>query len=102
MLNLHPDAAMVVLALPKGPGHTTVVSEYLFRPETIADPAFAPEPVVELWDLISKPGLVGLRTRPDRRGLARLQARRVPSTRTGSCSTFNEHYRREMGRPSLD
>jgi len=32
-----------------------VISEYLFRPETIADPnGFKPEPVVELWDLISK------------------------------------------------
>ena len=31
------------------------MSEYLFPPEVIADPErFKPEPVVELWDLISK------------------------------------------------
>ena len=54
LLNLHPDAAMAYPLLPAGPGHTTVVSEYLFRPETIAAPDFAPEPVVELWDLISR------------------------------------------------
>ncbi|HLB39082.1 MAG TPA: SRPBCC family protein, partial [Actinomycetota bacterium] len=51
LLNLHPDCVMYYIGYPKGPDHTTVVSEYLFRPETIADPAlFKPEPVVELWD----------------------------------------------------
>jgi Rieske 2Fe-2S family protein len=54
MLNLHPDAGMYYIGYPKGPNHTQVVSEYLFRPETIAGPEFKPEPVVELWDLISK------------------------------------------------
>jgi Rieske 2Fe-2S family protein len=54
MLNLHPDCVMYYIGFPKGPGHTTVVSEYLFRPETIAGPEFHPEPVVEFWDLISK------------------------------------------------
>ncbi len=54
LLNLHPDAAMVYTLYPRGPGHTTVVSEYLFAPETIAAPDFSPDPVVELWDLISK------------------------------------------------
>ena len=38
MLNLHPDCAMYYIGYPKGPNHTTVVSEFLFRPETIADP----------------------------------------------------------------
>ena len=38
MLNLHPDCVMYYIGYPTGPGHTTVVSEYLFRPETIADP----------------------------------------------------------------
>ena len=54
MLNLHPDCAMYYIAYPRGANHTTVVSEFLFRPETIADPGFEPEPVVELWDLISR------------------------------------------------
>ena len=55
MLNLHPDCGMYYIGFPKGPGHTRIISEYLFRPETIADPElFKPEPVVELWDLISK------------------------------------------------
>jgi Rieske 2Fe-2S family protein len=53
-LNLHPDCGMYYLLFPRGAAHTTVVSEYLFSPETIASEDFKPEPVIELWDLISK------------------------------------------------
>jgi Rieske 2Fe-2S family protein len=100
MLNLHPDAAMVYYALPDGPAHTTVVSEYLFRPETIAAPDFAPEPVVELWDLISKQdwevcerAQTGVSSRAYRSGVYPRKDRFL--------FDFNEHYRREMGRPTL-
>lgn len=100
MLNLHPDAAMVYYALPNGPAHTTVVSEYLFRPETIASPDFAPEPVVELWDLISKQdwevcerAQTGVSSRAYRTGVYPRKDRFL--------FDFNEHYRREMGRPTL-
>ena len=100
MLNLHPDAGMAYVALPNGPGHTTVVSEYLFRPETIASPDFAPEPVVELWDLISKQdwavcerAQTGVGSRAFRHGVFPRQDRFL--------FAFNEHYRRVMGRPTL-
>lgn len=100
MLNLHPDAAMVYYALPSGPAHTTVVSEYLFRPETIASPDFAPEPVIELWDLISKQdwevcerAQTGVSSRAYRTGVYPRKDRFL--------FDFNEHYRREMGRPTL-
>lgn len=100
MLNLHPDAGMYYLALPKGPGHTTVVSEYLFRPETIAAPDFAPEPVVELWDLISQQdwavcerAQTGVSSRSFKHGVFPRQDRFL--------FAFNEHYRARMGRPAL-
>ena len=54
MVNLHPDAVMAYRLEPIGPNRTRVVSEFLFRPETIEDPAFDPSPVVELWDTISR------------------------------------------------
>ena len=44
MLNLHPDCVMYYVGYPKGPNHTTVVSEFLFLPETIASPDFDPSP----------------------------------------------------------
>jgi len=101
MLNLHPDAGMYYIALPRGPGHTTVVSEYLFRPETIAAPDFAPEPVVELWDLISRQdwdvcarAQTGVGSRSYRRGVYPRKDRFL--------FDFNERYRREMGRPTID
>lgn len=101
MINLHPDAVMYYIAYPKGPGHTTVVSEYLFRPETIADPnLFKPEPVVELWDLISKQdwevcerAQTGVGSRAYRTGVYPRQDRFLYD--------FNERYRKQMGRPLL-
>ena len=100
LLNLHPDAAMYYLVLPRGPAHTTVISEYLFRPETIASPDFRPEPVVELWDLISKQdwavcerAQTGVSSRSYRSGIYPRKDRFL--------FDFNERYRREMGRPEL-
>ncbi len=100
MLNLHPDAAMTYLLLPRGPGHTTVVSEYLFRSETIASPDFQPDPVVELWDLISKQdwticerAQTGVSSRSYRSGVYPRKDRFL--------FEFNEQYRRALGRPTL-
>ncbi len=101
MLNLHPDCGMYYLAFPKGPAHTTVVSEYLFRPETIADPdTFKPEPVVEFWDLISKQdwdvcarAQTGVGSRAYTTGIYPRQDRFL--------YWFNEEYRAAMGRETL-
>ena len=100
MLNLHPDAAMYYIAYPKGPGHTQVVSEYLFRPETIDSSNFKPEPVVEFWDLISKQdwevctrAQTGVGSRAFTTGVYPRQDRFL--------FWFNEQYRRHMGRPLL-
>ncbi len=100
LLNLHPDAAMYYVLYPDGPAHTTVVSEYLFRPETIAAADFAPEPVVELWDLISKQdwavcarAQTGVSSRAYRHGVYPRKDRFL--------FDFNEHYRRTLGRPTL-
>jgi Rieske 2Fe-2S family protein len=101
MLNLHPDTVMYYIGYPRGPKHTTVVSEYLFRPETIADPdAFKPEPVVELWDLISKQdwevcqrAQTGVGSRAFTTGVYPRQDRFLYD--------FNERYRKEMGKALL-
>jgi Rieske 2Fe-2S family protein len=100
MLNLHPDAAMSYIAYPRGAGHTTVVSEFLFRPETTTLPDFAPEPVVELWDLISRQdwsvcerAQTGVSSRAYKTGVYPRKDRFL--------FDFNEQYRREMGRPTI-
>ena len=100
LLNLHPDSAMYYILYPNGPSHTTVVSEYLFRPDTIAAVDFAPEPVVDLWDLISKQdwevcarAQTGVTSRAFRQGVYPRKDRFL--------FDFNERYRAEMGRPLL-
>jgi Rieske 2Fe-2S family protein len=101
MVNMHPDCVMYYIGFPSGPAHTTIVSEYLFRPEVIADPdAFKPEPVVELWDLISKQdwevcerAQTGVGSRAFTTGVYPRQDRFLYA--------FNEDYRERMGRERL-
>jgi len=38
---------------PRGPGHTTMITDYLFRPEVIEDPSFDPSEVVEFSELVA-------------------------------------------------
>jgi Rieske 2Fe-2S family protein len=53
LMNLVSTGAMSYTLYPRGPSHTTVVSEYLFRPETIAEPGFDCSDMVEFLDLVS-------------------------------------------------
>jgi Rieske 2Fe-2S family protein len=101
MLNLHPDCVMYYIGFPKGPTRTQVVSEYLFRPEVIADEdAFKPQPVVDFWDLISKQdwdvcarAQTGVGSRSFKAGVYPRQDRFLYN--------FNEEWREKMGRPLL-
>ncbi len=98
MLNIHPDSVMYYIGFPMGPNETLVISEFLFRPETIADPAlFKPEPVVEFWDLISKQdwdvcarAQTGVGSRAFTTGIYPRQDRFL--------YWFNEEWRQKMGR----
>ena len=95
-----PGLRDVLPRLPKGPKHTTMVSEYLFRPETIAAPDFDPEPVVELWDLISQ-ARTGRSARGRRPASGRARSDRHLPAQDRFLFDFNERYRQEMGRPLL-
>jgi Rieske 2Fe-2S family protein len=98
MVNMHPDAVMSYLLEPRGPNHTTVTSEFLFRPETIAMDGFDPSPVVDLWDLISRQDWAvceraqkGMHSRAYRGGVFPRNDRLL--------FDFNEQWRSRMGRP---
>jgi Rieske 2Fe-2S family protein len=100
MLNLHPDCVMYYVGYPKGPNHTTVVSEFLFLPETIADPNFDASSVVRFWDLISSQdwevcqrAQTGVSSRAFTRGVYPRQDRFL--------YWFNEEWRLKMGRQPL-
>jgi Rieske 2Fe-2S family protein len=97
MVNLHPDSVMTYRLEPHGPAATTVTSEFLFRPEAIADPSFDPAPTVELWDLISRQdwavcerAQIGVSSRSFRSGVYPRKDRLL--------FDFNERWRRAMGR----
>jgi glycine betaine catabolism A len=98
MVNLHPDSVMAYLVYPNGPARTTVVSEFYFRPESMALPGFDPSPTVDLWDLISRQDWVvceraqlGVSSRSYRSGVYPRKDRLL--------FDFNERWRREMERP---
>ena len=45
--------AISTILLPRAPGHTTVVTEYLFEPEVIAADGFDPSEIVEFSELVA-------------------------------------------------
>jgi phenylpropionate dioxygenase-like ring-hydroxylating dioxygenase large terminal subunit len=52
-LDLTGTVVIATRLLPRGPEHTTMVTDYLFRPETIAEPGFDPSEVVEFSELVA-------------------------------------------------
>ena len=53
ILNYHSETVNAVYLYPHGPGRTHVISEFLFRPETIERNGFDPSEVVEFRDLVA-------------------------------------------------
>jgi Rieske 2Fe-2S family protein len=49
LLNIHPDYVMFHLVAPRSSGHSTVVSEWLFRPEAFGLEDFRPQDAVDFW-----------------------------------------------------
>lgn len=54
MVNLLSTGVFVYTLFPSAPGHTRIVSEYLYRPETIAEDGFDCSDMVEFLDLVSR------------------------------------------------
>jgi len=97
MVNLHPDSVMAYLIYPNGPGRTTVVSEFYFRPEAIPLPGFDPSPTVELWDLISRQDWTVCERA--QLGVSSRSFRGVYPRKDRLLFVFNERWRQELGRP---
>jgi Rieske 2Fe-2S family protein len=54
MLSLSADHVAAFYVLPRAPDRTTIVNEFLFHPEEMAKPDFAPGDAVEFWDLVNR------------------------------------------------
>jgi Rieske 2Fe-2S family protein len=53
-LSIHPDYLLVHRLEPAGAGHTRIVCQWLFEPDTIAAPGFDPSDAIEFWDLTNR------------------------------------------------
>ena len=53
-LSLHPDYVMYHLIWPQEPGRTQITCEWLFHPDTLADPSFDPDDGVQFWDMTNR------------------------------------------------
>ncbi|MBI4364116.1 MAG: aromatic ring-hydroxylating dioxygenase subunit alpha [Candidatus Latescibacteria bacterium] len=54
LLSIHPDYVNYYLVRPVAPGRTRVESEWLFHPDTLADPANNSRDAIEFWDLTNR------------------------------------------------
>jgi Rieske 2Fe-2S family protein len=52
-IDLTGTVVIATRLMPRGPGHTTMVTDYLFRPEVVADPEFDPSEVVDFSELVA-------------------------------------------------
>src|SRR5205823_100457 len=53
LIDLTGTVVIATRMQPRGPEHTTITTDYLFRPETIADPGFDPTETVEFSELVA-------------------------------------------------
>ncbi|MDQ3811380.1 MAG: aromatic ring-hydroxylating dioxygenase subunit alpha [Chloroflexota bacterium] len=54
LLSLHPDYVMFHTLWPLEPGRTRIICEWMFHPDTLADPTFNPDDGVEFWDMTNR------------------------------------------------
>jgi Rieske 2Fe-2S family protein len=54
MCSLSAEHVAAFTLWPQGPGHTTVICDFLFHPEEMAEPGFDPMDAVQFWDLTNR------------------------------------------------
>jgi Rieske 2Fe-2S family protein len=97
-IDLTGTVVIATRMLPRGPDHTTIVTDYLFRPEVVDDPGFDPREVVEFSELVAHQDYVvcervqqGVRSRAFTHGIY-AEKDELPYL-------FNERYRAALARP---
>ncbi|MBD2461800.1 aromatic ring-hydroxylating dioxygenase subunit alpha [Oscillatoria sp. FACHB-1407] len=54
LLSLQPDFVMAHRLEPQSPDRTTIICEWLFTPDAIAQPDFDPSDIVHFWDTVNR------------------------------------------------
>lgn len=97
LVNLLSTGVMSYTLYPRSAGHTTIVSEYLFRPETLTADGFDPAEMVEFLDLVSRQDWT-VCERAQRGDASRGFERGVYPPQDELLHRFAERYRAEMSR----
>ena len=97
LVNLLSTGVMSYTLYPRSAGHTTIVSEYLFRPETLTAEGFDPSEMVEFLDLVSRQDWT-VCERAQRGNASRGFERGVYPPQDELLHRFAERYRAEMSR----
>ena len=95
-LDVDGSSALATAIFPTGPRSCRLVTEYLFSPEALEDPAFDPSPVVEMNDLVTRQDNEvcervqrGVRSRAFEHG--------VFPAKDSWVYEFDQHYLRDIG-----
>ncbi|HEU4528230.1 MAG TPA: aromatic ring-hydroxylating dioxygenase subunit alpha [Actinomycetota bacterium] len=97
LVNLLSTGVMTYTLYPRSAGHTTIVSEYLFRPETVTADGFDPSEMVEFLDLVSRQDWT-VCERAQRGVASRGFVQGVYPPQDELLHRFAERYRAEMSR----
>jgi glycine betaine catabolism A len=87
--------AISTVLLPRDPGHTSVVTEYLFHPDVIAAEGFDPSEIVEFVELVAHQDYV-VCERVQRGVASRAFTHGVLAAKDGLLASFNDRYRQAM------
>ncbi|MGQ0602464.1 MAG: aromatic ring-hydroxylating oxygenase subunit alpha [Anaerolineales bacterium] len=86
LLSLHPDYVMYHTLWPQSPSRTLIHCEWLFDPQTMAQPDFDPADAVEFWDMTNKQdwhiceqSQIGLRSRVYQPGPLQTEQEMLPA-----------------------
>jgi phenylpropionate dioxygenase-like ring-hydroxylating dioxygenase large terminal subunit len=98
MFNLFSTGVMTYTLFPRSASHTTVVSDYLFRPETIQADDFDPSEIVDFLDMVSRQDW-DVCERAQRGVVSRFFDRGVYPPQDGLLHRFAQRYIAERDRP---
>ncbi len=90
-LDISATSTVVSCLQPRGPERTTVVMEYLFRPEVVDEPGFDPGEIVEFTELVARQDYV-VCERVQRGVRSRAFTHGVYAEKDALPAAFNERY----------
>jgi glycine betaine catabolism A len=97
LLSLHPDYVNYYLITPEGVDRTRVDSEWLFHPDTLADPGANPADAIEFWDVTNRQDW-DIVARSQLGIASRRYAPGPYSARESIPAAWDREYLRQMGR----